>query len=1317
MERVDASHANRIALAEEAAELLFNDKNANSVAAYEPGDYEEANAAVRRLGKIFDGLPGKITRFLEDASESGSLLSSDRLQGIAEIVQNADDAGASQIRLLLRPTDLLASHDGEPVLLHNVLGLAIPWLSTKGDEADTTGRFGIGLMTLRSLSETLEVHCDPYHMRLGAPTVSPVEPPTLPAGFHEAGWTTLRIPLDEGVVSPAELEEWLVRWDNSALLFLRNILRITLLEARGDPIHEVTISRHDDGEILLGASASARTVSRQRVEVDDGRSWVVYSEEAQTPTGGSRARKATEDTTRIAIALPEYPVDRGQIHAGLPVTHTRLPLFVNAEFDPLASRRDFAENKWNDSLIPLVAELWSHAALDLFSRDPKVAWQAMPISDASEGDTASLLVRRLDEAIVATGRQRVASQLSFHLPGQGEVRLSHLAVEEQPLERILTMAETANLAGLPATLPFRVRDQAGIWRSVLDDWRTSGADIPEPVSVELALDLVGDEARPGRSTIALVAAGLDEGLTELLLELPCVIAHDGRHIVPPRGDSPEALATGTTPLAEQLGVVTLLHAAHLGRGKAARTVLKWLRKCGALLDASDDRVVVSRLAAAGRSGREIATPLTDEQVQAIREAFERFDPADQRELGPDVGRAISLKAFEYEVTGRKRRRKATNARAVDAYLPRAVDRETDSFAVAADRSPGLVWLSDHYATILRSSAGRQGIGAQRFLRLLGAETTPRLRHHPKLEQRYVYEHRRGLRAWIPSGPPARSQAMRAFGATYTLQDRDCPALTTVAQDISRVHRGRQRRKRAGALLATLSRAWDRLLSDFAEVDSARDSYGWKERGRIIAYWLWEAGDVAWLDDEGGTPRRPCDLRVRTPGTVAIYGEDSPDYLHPDLNHPNRRAALSALGVPGDPSRSELVARLKELRHDTEEGGLAPTELRRGAAVVYKALAQSFTTADFSSDLNAEQLRREFQRHSLVLTNLGWHTPQNVLAGNPIFGEYKAFALAIADSGPLWQALKLREPSPKDCLEVIRKIAKQPGNLGPVEETILLETLRALASHQETGRTPQARRSLAQLPLWTSKGWVRGRPVYATDDPVLAAGLRGSIPLWEPGGELEQFRPLLELLRVEEIRATDAKVIEPRRSDEDLSSTDLFRSALYQLQEDLTRNDPLLAKSVTISWDHLGGFSVFVHPSLAVGVPLGRDGKAAGYECKVAAKVDRDRGIVFVKSPSELSRVDGGGRALATLFEGDPRRLAQAWRAACDQAEAGRDAQPLELAEQRAKREQEHNELEIGRRTAAFQERTVEGHRAAGRSRGRSVVTSTSSGSTVNGRRR
>ena len=1279
-----------MARAKKAAELLFDAEDASTVNVYEPRNPLEANAAVQRFGQLFKELPGTITRVLEAASGSANLLSSDRLQGLAEIVQNADDAGASRVRLLLTPTELLATHDGRPVRLHHVLGFATPWLSTKSTDASAIGRFGIGLMTLRALSATMEVHCTPYHMQIGEPTISPVDRPSLPVGFQDSAWTTLRIPLEVGSLSLEELVGWLDRWDDAALLFLRNLSHVTLLTPGGETIRELTLRRSDHKVTEVDMSPVDGAVSRHQAVARDGRSWIVYSAEVETPEGLSRARKATGTKTPVSVALPLGPVQSGTVYAGLPVAPASSALFASAQFDPLTSRLGFADNEWNRALVPLVADVWSHAALDLFSRDPKVAWSAIPLVKTAEEENGWSVVKQIEEEVTHRARQWLASHLVFQVHGKDLFSLSKLAVESQPLEHILTETETAALAELPATLPSGVRDEPGRWRTVLDDWRCAGADIPEPVSVEQALELLRNEHRPVNTIIALAAVGLEHNLGENLLGLPCLIAHDGRRLVPPSADSPNAVAAAVTPLARQLDLVTLLHSAHMSDEEAATTVLNWLEESGALLDGYDDRELVYRLAAAGRSGCHLDSPLTDEQVRALREAFELMDPAERMEVGADVGRAVSLEAFTYD----GKRLKIISTRPVDAYLPRRIDREPESFAIAAEKTSGTVWISDKYADVLRSPAGRRGVGAQRFLRLIGAATAPRVRQHPQLKQRFS-DPRCGLPISIPGCPEARQNEMRKRQATYTLQDYYSPDLQAVAKDIAGERRKVHRRRRAAALLATLGRAWERHLVDFAEVESAYDRFYWQSRGHVYAYWLWQVGDIAWLDDESGAPRRPIELRTRTPGNLAVYGDDSPDFLHRQLYKPIRDAVLRSIGVSGEPNRSELVDRLRRLRDGEGEATLSSSELHREAAIIYKALAHDLIVTTSRSDLNSLQLRNAFQQgRGLLLTNVGWLPPRGVLAGPRIFRDYRAFAPQVQGAEPLWRALSLREPSPEDCLRVIHRIARKNREPDSKDETILLETLRALALHHRNENSVSHRR-LSRLALWTSKGWVRDRPVYATDDPILAEGLRSKLPLWEPGGELEQFQPLLRPLRIEEIRTADAEVIEPKRSDPDPEATELFHRALGLLEEDLARNDPHLAAGIRVPWETLGGFDVRVHPSLSLRIRVGMDGPGKKYVSEVDAKVDAALGSIFISRSSVLPRVDGGGRALAALFEGNTRRLAHAWRAACDQAEAGIEARRIELARERDERERAHVELEIESRTSTFREDTA-ATRGAGR---------------------
>ncbi|MER5683065.1 hypothetical protein [Streptomyces sp. NPDC002205] len=153
----------------------------------EPEGADAAHAAVARLGELFARLPGQMRHGLERQRENGGDLSIDRLQGLSEIVQNADDLWASQVRILVRDTELLVAHNGNPVRLPDVMALAMPWLTSKADDPESTARFGIGLMTLRRRSPVLEVYCCDYRIRIGDPHVAVPDPYLIPEGFTTAG--------------------------------------------------------------------------------------------------------------------------------------------------------------------------------------------------------------------------------------------------------------------------------------------------------------------------------------------------------------------------------------------------------------------------------------------------------------------------------------------------------------------------------------------------------------------------------------------------------------------------------------------------------------------------------------------------------------------------------------------------------------------------------------------------------------------------------------------------------------------------------------------------------------------------------------------------------------------------------------------------------------------------------------------------------------------------------------------------------------------------------------------------------------------------
>src|ERR1700692_4537686 len=125
--------------------------------------------AIQAFAKIIREQPA-IFRASQRGAEIGASMLSPRLfQGLSEALQNADDLGASSLRIVLRcepRRELLLIHNGKPVSLAHVGAMVLPWLSTKVDDVQASGRFGIGQKTLKALGGPLEMHCAPFHFAM-----------------------------------------------------------------------------------------------------------------------------------------------------------------------------------------------------------------------------------------------------------------------------------------------------------------------------------------------------------------------------------------------------------------------------------------------------------------------------------------------------------------------------------------------------------------------------------------------------------------------------------------------------------------------------------------------------------------------------------------------------------------------------------------------------------------------------------------------------------------------------------------------------------------------------------------------------------------------------------------------------------------------------------------------------------------------------------------------------------------------------------------------------------------------------------------------
>lgn len=118
-------------------------------------DYEAISKEnVRRRGEEFDD----IGQFLAEQ------LYSDRGHFIFELLQNAEDVGATRVVYTLRPTELEFRHyGGRPFNEDDVKAITDVLRGTKKDDPTKIGKFGIGFKSVFAFTSSPEIHSGSEH--------------------------------------------------------------------------------------------------------------------------------------------------------------------------------------------------------------------------------------------------------------------------------------------------------------------------------------------------------------------------------------------------------------------------------------------------------------------------------------------------------------------------------------------------------------------------------------------------------------------------------------------------------------------------------------------------------------------------------------------------------------------------------------------------------------------------------------------------------------------------------------------------------------------------------------------------------------------------------------------------------------------------------------------------------------------------------------------------------------------------------------------------------------------------------------------------
>ncbi len=171
----------------------------------------------------------------------------DRAHFIYELLQNAEDVGATEASFELTPQCAAFEHNGHPFIEDDVWGITNIGKGTKKDKVDQIGRFGVGFKAVFAYTDTPRIYSKTYSFQISDLVLpAAIEPKP---GLGEK--TRFEFPFDnpkkDEKTAYEEVEAGLESLSETTLLFLTNLRTITWkigIKKRGSVLREPHSENH-----------------------------------------------------------------------------------------------------------------------------------------------------------------------------------------------------------------------------------------------------------------------------------------------------------------------------------------------------------------------------------------------------------------------------------------------------------------------------------------------------------------------------------------------------------------------------------------------------------------------------------------------------------------------------------------------------------------------------------------------------------------------------------------------------------------------------------------------------------------------------------------------------------------------------------------------------------------------------------------------------------------------------------------------------------------------------------------------------------------
>lgn len=1198
---------------------------------------EFAGAVIRGLASALASSPGALRKMMRGAAAAAEDLNVEPFQGLTEVIQNADDLHASEVRFAFRDTDtsreLLIVHNGQPVACQHVLGMALPFVTTKTNRADQRGRFGIGLKTLKRIADDLAIHSAPYHFSGDQLSVQVVPAEGSLPGFYNPATDTMIVLRLKRDFSEEGLKAWFAEWEDDGLVFLTWVSSFRWCDLSGTTLEGRTLSFGAWEEIaLVGGRASISTLSRRKVQ-GVGASWTVWRATLPVPGHLHPAHKARAEVTQISIAVPGE-VGVGSLYIGFKTrVAVELPFSLDAQFDPSTTREALIESTWNNWLIERCGDVLGEIAYGRMLVTPRQAWHFVPVAADHIGNEGERWLRGSFAKSFEAARAWLGDNAAI-LIGGSPVALSNIAYEDADLSDLLTDVDIEALAEESRALPRAFRDPGGRWRTVLDQIGVC-ATVGTTELLEGFKQSLFQPKEAGwwvKAARVLVETHADEEL----FNVPFWLTDEGRAAVcKPSNATAKPLVLGGefSPFSLRWNLLDRLHAAY-GVEQDGDVTIKWLARHAAFrtcVDASTELEAFAEQFA--------ATPLeiNDADLRELRNRFDELTDRRAFEIGHAVGAALMVDGFVYK-GGKMHRQKV---RPTEAYLCKTLDSDFPNWPTAAGNIPGIQWIAAGYDEKLKTGAtraqrkradGTVSRGPRKFFTLLGVENAPRLKQT-------------GLVRW---GDVTRNRELRAAQAEQVSLDWVSPDLERVLAAFPRLSK-KDLRERSPALLRAMARAWERSYANRKMVPSQHQArVHVYPRAHVTAQWLIQLRETPWIAIGKGQLVTPSEAVVKTPETQTLYASTA---FAVGIDIRDLSAAFAAtLGLVTSVRVSDLVKLLREMRDGAEAIDAVQV------LAIYRNIAKHVPRAaawnSRIGDMTAQDLRTAFTESQGLIHIDGklWRRPNELMRGKDIFHDRSRFVPGGPALASLWSALNVRDPTLDDCLVFLKSLAGQTHDVGVTSRLIdvyrYVEPLLANAERRHRER-------MKTLPLFCSDRWESGRPIFLVEEPELRSQLAKALPtkkFWTPPCDLRELASLVGFTGV--TRSEPTLVVADDREtalDRGDGMRAHFRQAVNHLSDELARNDPEVRKRMAISWDVLREIPLFVYSGPIAVRAMDEELSAVKIPIQLQALIARNP-LEFHVWEEALPKREYGGRAIASLFPDVSRRSIEAeWVVAWQEA--------------------------------------------------------------------